>query len=143
MKVLYRWWSILLPIAVIVQISLVGVGAFHAAKVVDDQKSISQDSFDSWFGLHAAFGYIVVLLGLVFLLIALALRDGSRIKLALGVLGLLVLQVVLAWLAFGVPALGWLHPINALAILVVTGRNAAQQWKAEEIEAMPAIVPTA
>jgi len=31
MKTAFRWWTIVWPLLVVVQITLVGVGAFHAA----------------------------------------------------------------------------------------------------------------
>ena len=36
MKAVLRWWTIVLPFLVVVQITLVGVGAFHATHTIDD-----------------------------------------------------------------------------------------------------------
>ena len=44
-------------------------------------------------------------------------------------LGLLVLQVLLAWLGAAVAGLGFLHPINALAIFAVTGMLTHRAWR--------------
>jgi len=37
MKSVLRWWTIVLPALVVVQITLVGVGAFHAMHTIDDK----------------------------------------------------------------------------------------------------------
>jgi hypothetical protein len=39
--------------------------------------------------------------------------------------------VLLAWLGGGVWALGFLHPINALAIFGLSGMMAAAEWRPE------------
>ena len=141
MKTVHRWWTIALPFAVVVQITLVGVGAFHATHTIDDKfgdtvppscssdcgKALN-DSIGNWFGPHVAFGYLLVLMALLYGLFSLATRDRRLMKMGGIVAGLFVLQVLLAWLGDGVPALGWLHPLNALLILGYTGRNAYRAW---------------
>jgi hypothetical membrane protein len=132
MKAAFRWWTIVWPFLVVVQISLVGVGAFHAANVVDDKKSISKDAFESWFNPHAALGTILVILAIVYGLFSLATREKRLMKIGGITAGLFVIQMLLAWLGGGVPALGWLHPLNALIILAFTGRNAMEAWRSRE-----------
>jgi hypothetical protein len=141
MKTVHRWWTIALPFAVVVQITLVGVGAFHATHTIDDKfgdtvppacssdcgKALN-DSVGNWFGPHVAFGYLLVLFALLYGLFSLATRDRRLMKMGGIVAGLFIVQVVLAWLGDGVPALGWLHPLNALLILGFTGRNAYRAW---------------
>ena len=155
MKAVHRWWTIVIPFLVVVQITLVGVGAFHATHTIDDKfgdkpvppcdpacgKSLN-DSIGNWFGPHVAFGYLLVLFVLLYAVFSLATRDRQLMKIGGITVGLFVLQVLLAWLGDGIPALGWLHPLNALAILAFTGRNAAVAWRGREaIEAAPAAVP--
>jgi hypothetical membrane protein len=138
MKAAFRWWTIVWPFLVVVQITLVGVGAFHAANVVDDKKSISKDGFESWFGPHAALGTILVGLAILYLLFSLATRDRRLMKIGGITGGLFVVQMLLAWLGGGVPALGWLHPLNALVILGFTGRNAHAAWQERTVvDAVP------
>ena len=57
------------------------------------------------------------------------------------VAALFVVQVLLAWLGDGVPALGWLHPLNALLILGFTGRNAYRAWQERAPAAASAPAP--
>ena len=128
MSAVYRFWASLMALAVVVQIGLAGVGAFHAAKESDDHKTITDDTFGSWFGPHVALGYLLVPAALVLALLSLVAR-GGRIKWSLIALGLFVAQVLLAWLAYGVPVLGFLHPINALLILGTLGRIAHGEWR--------------
>jgi heme A synthase len=155
MKAVHRWWTIVIPFLVIVQITLVGVGAFHGSSAVDDKfgKKVVppcdpscgkafKDSYDNWFSPHVTFGYLLVLSVLLYAVFSLATRDRQLMKMGGIAAGLFVLQVVLAYLAYGVNALGWLHPLNALVILAFTGRNAAVAWRGREaVQAAPAPVP--
>ena len=55
---------------------------------------------------------------------------------------LFLLQVlVLAPIGGAVPALGWLHPINALAIFGMTGYLAHWAWRGWETAPDPAAAP--
>ena len=128
MSAVYRFWASLMALAVVVQIGLAGVGAFHAAKESDDHKTITDDTFGSWFDPHVALGYLLVPAALVLVLLSLVAR-GGRIKWSLIAFALFIAQVLLAWLAFGVPALGFLHPINALLILGTLGKIAHGEWR--------------
>jgi hypothetical protein len=115
-------------VGVVAQIGLAGVGAFHTVSKNDDGP-LAQDKAGDWFGAHAAVGYLLVLLSLLILIIALAARDG-RLRRGAGLLfGLMIVQVLLAWLGGGVWALGFLHPINALAIFGLSGMLAAAEWR--------------
>lgn len=137
MSAVYRFWASLMALAVVVQIGLAGVGAFHAAKEADDNKSITDETFGSWFDPHAALGYLLVPAALILVLLSLFAR-GGRIKWSLIAFGLFIAQVLLAWLAFGVPALGFLHPINALLILGTLGKIAHGEWRRPSEPAQPA-----
>jgi len=115
-------------VGVVAQIGLAGVGAFHTVSKNDDGP-LAQDKAGDWFGAHAAVGYLLVLLSLLILIIALAARDG-RLRRGAGLLfGLMIVQVLLAWLGGGVWALGFLHPINALAIFGLSGMLAAAELR--------------
>jgi hypothetical protein len=115
-------------VGVVAQIGLAGVGAFHTVSKNGDGP-LAKDKAGDWFGAHAAVGYLLVLLSLLILIIALAARDG-RLRRGAGLLfGLMIVQVLLAWLGGGVWALGFLHPINALAIFGLSGMLAAAEWR--------------
>jgi hypothetical protein len=129
MRAVYRVWATIVFLAIVVQVGFAGYGAFYVAHKVD-KGVVNESKFEDGFGLHAGFGYLVVLGGLVLLLIALAARVGKRrILQTLGLFGLLIVQVLLAWIGFGVPAVGALHPINALAIFAFAGYLASTEWR--------------
>jgi hypothetical protein len=152
MKTVLRWWTIVLPALVVVQITLVGVGAFHATHTIDDKfgdnvppdcasscgKTLN-DSIGNWFGPHVAFGYILFLIALLYAVASLFSRDRRQMKIGGITAALFAVQVLLAWLGDGIPALGGLHPLNALLILGFTGRNGFLAWHArQESTAVPA-----
>jgi len=130
-RTLYWLWATLVFVAVIVQVGFAGYGAFYAAnKLDDDGSTIDEDVFFHGFTFHAAWGYIVVLLGLILLVIGVAAGIGKWRLGRHGVLfALLVLQVLLAWFGFGVPAIGFFHPVNALAIFSLSGWIARDEWR--------------
>jgi hypothetical protein len=115
-------------VGVIAQIGLAGIGAFHTVSKNDDGP-LGKEKAGDWFGPHAAVGYLLVLLSLLLLLVALAARDGRLRRGAALLFGLMIVQVLLAWLGGGVWALGFLHPINALAIFAFSGMLAASEWR--------------
>lgn len=139
---IYRVWATILTAAVVLQIFFAGYGAFDAVHKLDkDGSTIDQDGFNHSFDPHIATGYLIWLGGIVFLLISFGTRTRSKIFRALGVAGLLTLQVLLAWIGYGVPYVaGGLHPINAFIILAFLGSITYREWKgrAAKTEAAPA-----
>ena len=135
MKTVYRVWAWIVFAAVVVQVAFAGYGAFYVAHRVDDG-AVNEDKFEDGFGLHMGFGYLVVLAGILLFLIALGARVGKRrVLFHLGLAGLLILQVILAWVGFEVPGVGALHPVNALAIFALSG------WLARSASLMSRAVP--
>jgi len=134
---LYRGWSALMFLLIILQVGFAGYGAFSVANKADDG-TVDQDSFEDSFGLHIGFGYVVVLAGLIFMLIGIA---GGVGKWRLGRHGLLalllVIQVLLAWAGAAEPVVGILHPVNALLIFTVAGWIAWGEWKTSRGVAQP------
>ena len=118
MAAVYKYLAGLVFLAVLVQIGFAGYGAFAVAKDTDGG-TVNEDRFEDVFGLHAGFGYLVVLLGLILLVVALIARH--RIRHTLILFGLLILQVILAWIGFEAPWIGFFHPINAIAIAGLSG----------------------
>ena len=128
MSAVYKYLAGVVFLAVIVQIGFAGYGAFSVANDVDGGV-VNEDRFEDNFGLHAGFGYLVILLGLVLLVVALIGRH--RIKHSLILFGLLVVQLFLAWFGFEVPWIGFFHPINAVLIAGLTGMLAVTEWRSE------------
>ena len=127
MLTVYRYWAWIVVAAVVLQIAFAGYGAFYVAEAVGDNP-VNEDKFDDGWGLHLGFGYLVVLLILVFLLIAFAARVGKpTIWRNAGLFGLAIAQVLLAWFGEAAPVIGVLHPLNAFLIL---GLAASLAWTA-------------
>ena len=131
MRAIYWAWSTVLFAAIVVQVGLAGYGAFYAANKLDDEGStIDEDVFFDGFVAHALFGYILILAALLLLVIGAIAGIGKWRLGRHGVLfGLLVLQMFLAWFGFGVPAIGFFHPVNALLIFGLAGWIAWDEWR--------------
>ena len=127
MKTLFRWWAVLVVVAVVVQIGLAGVGAFRTAKLADKAGLVQKKTVEDFWNPHAALGYVIVILALVLLVIA-AIAWRAQVKHSAALFGLTILQVLLAALGYWKGALGFFHPINALAIAGLSGRIAFEAW---------------
>jgi hypothetical protein len=135
LRTIFRYWLWVLLAMVVVQIAFAGYGAFDAASKTQDGGSIDEDAFNDSFGLHLGFGYLVVLAGLITLLLALVARPGkARVIHALVIFVLLIVQVLLAWFAYGLPGVfGGLHPLNAFLILGAVGALTMREWRGERM----------
>jgi len=134
MRTVFRYWLWLMALAVIVQIGFAGIGAFDAADKAT-AGSVDEDGFYDSFTLHAALGTFLVLGGLLTFLLALAARVGrKRVLHALGIFGLLIVQMLLGWTGQDLPeVLGFLHPINAILILGAVASLASQEWRGDRM----------
>jgi hypothetical protein len=128
----YWAWSMILFAAIVVQVGLAGYGAFYAANKLEDEGStIDEDVFFEGFGAHAIVGYLVLIGALVLLVLGIAAGLGKWRLGRHGLLfGLLILQVLLAWFGFEVPAIGFLHPVNALLIVAISGMISWDEMRA-------------
>lgn len=145
MLAVYRWFTAVLFAAVLVQVGAAGYGIFHAVKKADDNGSITKKSLEDGFGFHAALGTFIIIAMLVLLVATAAGRLGrEKLKWTGGLAALGILQMILAWIGGSVPALGFLHPLNALVIFSVTGLMARRAWLDARVpEAAPVTAPTA
>lgn len=132
MRTAYWAWSMILFAAIVVQVGLAGYGAFYAANKLEDEGStIDEDVFFEGFGAHAIVGYLVLIGALVLLVLGIAAGLGRWRLGRHGLLfGLLILQVLLAWFGFEVPAIGFLHPVNALLIVAISGMISWDEMRA-------------
>ncbi len=130
MKAAFRIWVTIVFAAAVAQVAFAGYGAFYAAGKVADS-TIDEKTFEDGFGLHAGVGYLVVLMALVLLILALIARPGGNTLKHSGIVfGLLIVQVLLAWFGFEIPAIGALHPLNAFIIVALLGTMTAREWRA-------------
>jgi hypothetical protein len=144
MLAVYRWFTAILATAVLVQIGAAGYGIFHAVKKADDNGSVTKKSLEDGFGFHAALGTIIILAMIVLLIVTAAGRLGrSKLKWTGALAGMGIVQMIFAWIGGGVPALGFLHPLNAVAIAGVAGTMAARaRREAIATDAVPVAAPT-
>ena len=140
MKVVFRWWAIVVFAAVLLQIAFAGYGAFYVVDKADDaSKTLTNDQVDHGFNPHSAFGYLVILLGIILVPLAFGARvDRNRKQLSIIIAVLLVIQFFLAVLGWTWAPLGFLHPLNALAIAAVTGVLARIEWRGGATTVAPA-----
>jgi hypothetical protein len=124
MRTVYRVTGLVIAIGVVLQIASIALSGFTIAKDANDGNSIGADYSNFGESYHSIAGSVIGLLALVFLITSF-LTDVPRGRmLAAIVVGLVVLQFLLAVVSFGVPALGVLHGINGLAIAAVASMGA-------------------
>lgn len=121
MKQTYRVLSRLIALGVLVQAAAIAFGWFDAIHGLGNGLVIDENyEGNAGHAVHGVTGmYVLPVLALLLLIVSFfAARSvpGAR-KWAGIVFGLVVLQVVLAFVAFGAPIVGALHGLNALAIL--------------------------
>ena len=128
MRDAFKYLTSVLFAAVVVQIALAGYGAFNAVSKADDGRA-TKHAVDHGFSAHATLGTIIVAVMLLLVLAAAVGRLGSPwAQWSFGLLLLGILQMLLAWLGSAVPALGFLHAVNALAIYAVAALLAHRAW---------------
>jgi hypothetical protein len=144
MKSVYRVLAGLVAVGVLLQAMFIALGWFTALKDVDDGLVIDKN-YDGNIGhtLHGQTGMMIIpLIALLLLISSFFAHVAGGIKWALYVVGLVVLQITLAFLSFGVaPAIGALHGLNAFALFGVAAyasRRAARQSAAEPAAAAQA-----
>ncbi|WP_350278230.1 hypothetical protein [Kribbella sp. HUAS MG21] len=124
MRNVYRAFGMLIALAVVLQIASIAMAGFTVAKDAGDGAAIGADYSNFGQSYHSIAGTAIGLLALIFLIVSF-LTDVPRGRtLAAVVLGLVVVQFLLAVASFGVPALGILHGINGLAIAAVSSMAA-------------------
>jgi hypothetical protein len=129
MRDLFKYLTSVLFVAVVVQVALAGYGAFYAVERSDDNGSISKDAVEHGFNAHAILGTIIVGVMVLLVLVAAAGRLGPTwLKWTAGLLVLGILQIVFAGIGAAVPALGFLHAVDALAIYAAAALLAHRAW---------------
>jgi hypothetical protein len=125
----FKYLTSILFAAVVVQVALAGYGVFYALHKAHDSGSVSNDAFEHGFNAHAILGTVILVVMILLLLAALAGRMGSTaVKFSAALLVAGILQMVFAELGRSVPALGFLHVVNALAIYAASALLAHRMW---------------
>ena len=132
LRTIYRYWVAILFVAVLVQIGAAGYGAFYVASRLNEKgdKPLGHTSFEHGWDFHSGFGYIIFLGAVILFVLALAGRLGrQRVLWALATVGLMVVQIILAWGGSDHPVIGIFHPVNALLVLGLIGFQAHGAWR--------------
>lgn len=121
MKQTYRVLAGLVALGVLVQAATIAFGFFQLGQDVDNHGKVIDDNYENaGLTIHGIDGQMIIpLIGLVLLIVSFfAAKQVAQARKWGGIVfGLIVLQVVLAFIGFGVPILGALHGINALFVL--------------------------
>lgn len=131
MKATYMWLARLIAIGVVLQAAFIAWGMFEIRNAADDGKAFTADTaVNAGRALHSAFGSgVIPLLVLLLLIVSFFARVPGGVRSALIILGLVVLQIGLAFSSYPLPVLGVLHGVNAFVLAGVAGfagRQAAQ-----------------
>jgi hypothetical protein len=146
MRKAYQAFAFLIAICVVLQATWIGLATFLLIGDLDDGKTIDEDyDGNRADGLHWVFGMgIIPLLAILLLIVSFFAKIPGGSKWAGYVFAAVVVQIFLAFLAFGVPGLGFLHPINAFVLMglaATAGRRARLigSAPAAAAEAAPAV----
>jgi hypothetical protein len=123
----YKGLAHAIAACVVLQAAWIAAGTFTLGKAADDGKTITEDNFRSWgMNLHSIFAILIPILAIALLITAFVIKRPGAPKWAGLVFGDVVLQWVLAIIAFGVPAIGVLHGVNAF-VMIGLAEMAARQ----------------
>jgi len=126
MRSTYRVLAQLVAIGVVLQVAFIAFAWFDVLSAVDDGQAFADVEDDSNVGhlLHSIGGTVIPLLGLALLVVSFFAKIPGGVKWAAIVFGVVVLQFVLAIVAFSAPVIGALHGVNALVLAGVADQAA-------------------
>jgi hypothetical protein len=121
MKATYRVLAHLIALMVVIQAAGIALGVFGLIHDVDDGKIVDKDyEGNIGFTIHFFGGQLIIpVLAIALLIVSFFAKVPGGVKWALIVFGVVVLQIALAFVSFGVWAVGGLHAINAFVLLGV------------------------
>lgn len=138
MRSAYKILSYAIAVLVTLQAAFIAMPVFGLVKWVDDGGVLDKAALEGdeslfaeeiGFMLHGINGQMLIpLIALVLLVISFFAKVPGGAKLAGALLALIVVQVLLGFISFGIPVLGLVHALNAfliLAVSVVAGRRAS------------------
>ena len=129
MRSVYRVFAFIIAAEVVIQAAAIAFAVFGLGKWIEDGGTLNKAAMEgdesgvggvAGFAIHGINGTMIIpLLALVFLIISFFAKVPGGVKWAAITFGLVVVQVLLGMLGHGVPGLGALHGINALALFGV------------------------
>lgn len=121
MRAAYRVLAILVAVGVVLQAMFIALAWFTALKDMDGGAVIDKNTEEN-FGrtMHSVFGSgVIPALALLLLIVSFFAHVERGIRWALYVVGVVVLQFLLAAVAYSAPVVGLLHGLNAFALAAV------------------------
>lgn len=122
MKATYRVLAYLVAAGVFVQAGAIALGWFTTIHELDDG-AVIDSNYEGNIGhsIHGTVGTMVIpILAIALLIVSFFAKFTGAVRYALIIFGLVALQITLAFVAFGAPAVGALHGLNALVLLGVS-----------------------
>ncbi|SNT27301.1 hypothetical protein SAMN05421812_104155 [Asanoa hainanensis] len=140
MRTLYIWLSRLIALGVVVQVLVIAWSAFDIQNKASDGVPFTADTeANAGAMLHSVIGMMVIpVLALLFGIVSLFAKVRGGAALAWGVVGLVVLQIALAYASFAAPVVGTLHALNAFAVAGLAGMAGARANRPDPSVAAPA-----
>jgi hypothetical protein len=144
MRTVYRVLALSIAVGVVLQTVFIAVAWFQVLNDTDSGAVFDKNSDGNWaHAAHGIFGIIVIpIIAILLLIVSFFARIPGGPKWAAITFGLVVLQVVLAFVSFAAPIVGSLHAINAFALAGVAS-VAARKARVAETEAAAPTAPVA
>ncbi len=144
MRAAYRVLATLVMAGVGLQVALIAYGAFGTAHDAEDGVAVDGAYSNTGIDMHRIVGSAIGLVVLLLLIVSFFTKVERGRTLAAVLVGLVVVQFVLATVSFGVPLIGALHGLNALAIAAIAStaaRRAGEPASKKADTAAPAGTP--
>lgn len=148
MKVAYRAFAYLVVILVIVQAADVAFGFFGVGAWVENGHQLTKSSLENnssgitgetGLTLHSIIGqFLIPLVALVLVAVAFFAQIARGMRWAALILGDVIVQVLLAFVAFGSPLIGVLHGLNAFLLIWLAMMAASTATRSNSGHALPA-----
>ncbi|WP_412539310.1 hypothetical protein R8Z50_26140 [Longispora sp. K20-0274] len=125
MRTTYKVLAFLTAFTVALQAAWIAFAVFGLAHDTDNQPVLLDDNYEGNFGwmMHGIGGQIVVpLLALALLVVSFFAHVPHGVRLAAIIVGLVALQIALAFASFAAPWVGLLHGFNALVLFATAIR---------------------
>jgi hypothetical protein len=136
----YRVIAQLIAFAIVVQAAVIAFGLFGIWSDVDDGKVVT-DGYEGngGFAIHSILGSgVIPLLALLLLVISFFVKVDGAVKWAGLVVLAVAVQITLAFISFGAPAVGLLHAANAFVIAGAASMAARRAGSGASDETVPA-----
>ncbi|HET8604113.1 MAG TPA: hypothetical protein VFM09_09315 [Marmoricola sp.] len=152
MRATYRFLAYAIPVLVAVQAAAIAFAFFGLGAWIEDGHRLTKATIDSHdtkfvgdlgFMVHSIDGEMLIpLVALLLLVVSFFAKVPGGSRWAAFVLLDVVLQVLLAFVAFGAPVVGMLHGLNALFLAWLGWSTARRTATAGELAGQPAVAPT-